>query len=527
MKNPIPRLAFFMIGVMALPFGASLTGRANADAYDNLPPYSYPSEAAQQLNPFDVVPEIDPRWCRWGYCPKPPASKQAAKGPSLPNMAGHPTFLVDCSKARRSDGDRSGPRGDDGPRGAEGSRNGPKRGPASKGPKTVFTSINEAAAVAPPNATILVVPPGEGMTCVESVHVRGPLTIASYGGAGRAVIQAPQGQPCLTARIPLGDQLVLDGVKFIARSRETPCVAVEAGKVIVRNSEVDSRGADWAFDVQESGELALEQSRIETDFSAIHARRGAVHLKNVDIDIAGRNGAAFLNLGRTDCIDRNAGTIHGSVGLALECSEGSAENINIIGASVGVIASAGTRGLRLTDLRLQKPDTGILLMPGQLGMVTVERAAITKARDGIIVAPGAESQITGSVITDSRETGITTFGAGALIANNKVVGAEDGIRMLAAEAFPPPLFPEFSATQLLSGDDGGPVVENNLVANARQAAVRIDGRFGGRQHRLNGKLMGNTLYAEKPGVCIDDDYNDDPVRVKANTCNRDRLPWPF
>jgi len=507
-------------------FAACLTTTgASADPYDQLPSYGYPSEAAQQLNPYDAVPEVDPRWCRFGgYCPRPWNDRddhrhvEHHEGPKLPGMLGHETLLVDCGKAWHQDYD--------GERHEEGHHGG-RHEEHRDGHKTVFNSIDEAAEAAAPNATILIIPPGEGMTCVESVHIHKPLTLASYGGAGKAVIQAPPGKPCLTAHIPLGDSLIIDGVKFIARSRETPCVAVEAGHVTMRNSQVDSRGADWAFDVQESGELTLEQSHIETDFSGVHARRATVELKNVDIDIAGRNGAALLNLGRTDCLDRDGGTIHGSVGLALECSEGSVEGTNIIGASIGILASAGTRGLRLTDVKLTKPDTGILLLPGQLGMVTVERATITKARDGIIVAPGAESQITGSVISDSRDTGITTFGAGALISTNKIVGADDGIRMLASQAFPPPMFPDFAATPVIDGDDGGPVVENNLIANAHHAAVRIDGRFGGVQHRLRGKLMGNTLYVEKPGECIDDYYNDDPVRVRANTCNRDRLPWPF
>jgi hypothetical protein len=502
------RFGLIAFGLLATSL---LAPQASADPYDHLPPYGYPSESAQQLNPNDAVPEIDPRWCRFGYCPRPPIRRdERHDGPRLPGMLGHATFLVDCGRGRHHDGDRDRDRG----------RHRDQH-------RSVFTSIDEAADAAPPNATILIIPPGEGMTCVESVSIHKPLTIATYGGSGKAVIQAPPGKPCLTAHIPLGDALIIDGVKFIARSRETPCVAVEAGHVTFRNSEVDSRGADWAFDVHESGALTLEQSKIETDFSGVHARRATVALKNVDIDIAGRNGAAFLALGRTDCLDRDGGTIHGSVGLALECSEGSIEGTNIIGASIGVLASAGTRGLRLTDVKLTKPDTGILLLPGQLGLVTVERSTITNARDGIIVAPGAESQITATVISDSRETGITTFGAGALIANNKIVGAEDGIRMLAAQAFPPPLFPEFAAIPVFDGDNGGPVVENNLIANTRRAGVRIDGRFGGQQHRLNGKLMGNTLYVERSGTCIDDDYNDDPVRVKANTCHRDRLPWPF
>lgn len=508
MNRPLRRMTrWSRLCLAALPL--ALFGLpASADPYDNLPPYGYPSEAASQWNPYDPVPEIDPSWCRWRSCerrPGPPhRERERHDGPDLPGILGHQTLLVDCGQARGRDGERRRHRGE-----------------------RVFASINEAAEFAPPNATILVIPPGQGMTCVESVHVRGPLTIATYGGTGKAVIQAPPGQPCLTAHIPLGDELVIEGVRFIARGRETPCVAVEAGRVVMRNSSVDSRGTEWGFDVHESGELWLEGSKIETDASAVHARRATVTLKNVDIDIDGRSMAAVLNLGRTDCLDRDGGTIHGSVGLALECSEGSVEGGSIIGGAVGILASSGTRGLRITDVKVTKADTGILILPGQRGAVNIERATIAKSRDGIIVAPGAESQITGSVITDSHDTGITAFGAGTLISSNKIINAGDGIRLLASQSFPPPFFPDFSAIAVIDGDDGGPVVENNLVANVRHAAVRIDARSGGRQHRLDGKLIGNTLYARSPAVCIDDDYNDDPVRVRANTCNRDWLPWPF
>lgn len=510
-----------------------------SDPYDNLPPYGYPSEAAVQWNPYDPVPEIDPSWCRWRPCGESRRHDydhdrgRRHDGPDLPGLLGHQTLLVECGRGRdEGDGEGHGDGRGEGRREGHGDGHGERRG-GERGEHRgehhdgVFHSINEAAEHAPPNATILIIPPGQGMTCVESVHVNVPLTIATYGGSGRAVIQAPPGEHCLVAHIPLGDALVIEGVRFIARSPHTPCVAVEAGHVVMRNSSVDSRGTEWAFDVHESGELTLESSRIETDASAVHARRATVQLKNVDIDIDGRGGAALLNLGRTDCLDRDGGTIHGSVGLALECSEGVVEGGSIIGGAIGVLASSGTRGLRFTDVKITKSDTGILLLPGQLGAVTVERATITRTRDGIIVAPGAESQITGSIITDSRDAGITTFGAGSLISGNKIVNAEDGIRILSPEAFPPPFFPEFSATAIYDGDDGGPVVENNLIANARHAGVRIDARSGGRQHRLDGRLIGNTLYARSPAVCIDDSYNDDPVRVRANTCNRDWLPWPF
>ncbi|MDE2183860.1 MAG: right-handed parallel beta-helix repeat-containing protein [Alphaproteobacteria bacterium] len=465
------------------------------DWYDSQPPDTHPNETASWFDPYDPVPGIDFP-CRGPGCGHGPHSHHE-EHPVLPGLLGHDAFLVDCGRTHSE----------------------PRRG--------VFDSLDEAAHFAPPNATILILPPGQGTTCVETVHIDRPLTIGSYGSAGRAVIQAPPGAPCLVAHIPLGDTLTIDGVRFVARSREAPCVAVEAGHVVVRNSEVDSRGSNWAFDVHESGELNVENTHIETDASGVHARRAHVELSNLDIDIDGRNGAAFLDLGRTDCTDRSQGTIHGSVGLALECSEGSVDGGSIIGGSVGILASAGTRGLRITDVKIRRADTAILLLPGQLGSVNVERPTIARSHDGIIIAPGAESQVIGGVITDSAFAGITAYGAGTLVSGNKIVGADDGIRLFAAEAFPPPLFPQFAAVPVIDGDDGGPTVENNLVANVRHAAVLIDGRAGGHQLHLHGRLIGNTFYARRPAECIDEQYNDDPVKVRANSCNREWLPWPF
>jgi hypothetical protein len=488
-----------LAGLLALPLCLFTLPLAAADWYDQRPPNTYPSETAWQVDPYDPVPEISLSGdCRDRTCA--PGPRHGRPGPHpplrvLPGILGHDTLLVDCGKGHSE----------------------PRHG--------LFNSVDEAAEHAPPNATILILPPGEGTTCVETVHVHKPLTIATYGGAGQAVLQAPPGKPCLVAHIPLGDALIIDGVRFIARSRAEPCVSVEAGRVALRNSSVDSRGSDWAFDVRESAELSVESSRIETDTSAVHARRARVELKNLDIDIDGRNGSAKLDIGRTDCIDRDGGTVHGSVGLALECSEGHVEGGSIVGGAIAVLASAGTRGLRLDDLKIAKADTGMLILPGQLGQVDVARAVIARTRDGIIVAPGADSQITAATITDSGESGISIYGAATLVSGNKVVGAGDGVRLLAPEAFPP--FPDFAAITVIGGDNGGPDVENNLIANVRHAAVRIDGRAQGRQQHLHGRLLGNTFYARSPAVCIDDEYNDDPVKLRANTCNREGLVWPF
>jgi len=479
-----------------------VTAPLAADWYDGRPPYTHDNEAAAQLDP---VPEIG-FGCRFDGCPGrhheehgPPPSR------ALPHINGKESLLVDCGAPHSE----------------------PRRG--------FFSSVGEAAEFAPPNATIFIVPPDQGRTCVETVHIRRPVTLATYGSGQAAVIQSVQGQPCLIAELPLGDSLTIDGVRFIARSDDQPCVAVEAGRVVMRNSSVDARGTAWAFNVRESAELAIDSTRIETDASAVHARRAKVDIRNLDIDIDARNRPAVLNLDRTDCTDRNGGTVHGSVGLALECSEGTVDRVNIIGGAIAMLASAGTRGLVITDAKITKADTGILLLPGQLGTVDVERPVISRAIHGIVVAPGAESQITGAVITDSRASGISVFGAATLISNNKIVGAVDGIELLSELTFPPLINslinPRAEApvnwNPQIGDNFGGPVVENNLIANVWHSGVRIDSRVDGERQPLFGKLIGNTIYARSPAVCIDDRHNDDPVRVRANTCNRDWLAWPF
>ena len=105
----------------------------------------------------------------------------------------------------------------------------------------------------------LILPPGQGMTCVESVHIDRPLMIATYGGDAPAVIQAPDGAPGVEADIPLGDKVVFDGVTFIARGHDAPCVLVRAGHVVMRNAHINSRSTNWAFDVVDSGEAQHRQ----------------------------------------------------------------------------------------------------------------------------------------------------------------------------------------------------------------------------------------------------------------------------
>lgn len=518
---------------------------AGADSYGDRPDDGRASETAAQIDPFDPVPEIGRDDCRDRDCRPSEHHAPSHRPPEMPSISGHPTLMVDCSGQRRD----------------------------------MFPSLQLAARSAPPNATILVLPPNEGMTCRGTVFIHVPLTIATYGGGDNAVIQAPPGRPCLVADIPLGDTLNIEGVRFVARGGDAPCVVVQAGHVVVRHSSINSRTTNWAFDVRESGDLAVEATHVETDRSGVRAWRAHVDLHGLDVDIDARHADALLNLREADCTSEDSAdirvpysedsldeednaqggehgdahgqahgdrhehaspapadrdskdrrdSVQGSIGLALECTDGVVDAGNIIGGAVGILASAGTHGLQIKDANVRRARTGILLLQGQLGSIDVEHPVLSKDTNGVVVAPGAELQVTGAVITESEEAGITVYGTNSLISGNKVVGAEDGIRLFAAGAFPPPYFAgEFSAQPPLSNEDGvKPIVENNLVANVRHAAVRIDGRVQGRMERIHGRVIGNTFYA-RHAECIDDKYNDDPVETRANTCNKSWFSWPF
>ncbi|MBU6296993.1 MAG: right-handed parallel beta-helix repeat-containing protein [Alphaproteobacteria bacterium] len=454
----------------AIPFAALLwlgAAPAQADWYGERPADSGASQTAALLDPYDPVPEIGCRErgdCRDDYerrGERHGEGRHERPGGRPLRYADRDALLVDCSRQHRD----------------------------------MFSSVNAAVSHAPPNATILILAPGDGATCVESVHIPGPMTIATFGG-GQAVIQAPPGQPCLRADIPLGDTLTIEGIRFIARGRDAPCVAVQAGHVVIRNSLIDSRTRDWAIDVHESGELTVEATHIETDGSGLHADRALVDLHNLDIDIdTGRAGVGLV-------LDRTDGTIGGG---------------SLIGGKIGIAASAGTHGLELTDTKISKADTGVALMPGGLGNITLRRLAMSGNENGLIIAPGTQSQVTGTVITDSRETGIAVYGADTLIDSNKIVGAEVGIRLSSAGAFPPRALADFAAGPMGGGPDGGrPIVENNLVANVRHAAVAVEGR-------VHGRVIGNVFYAPGHASC----FAGDDIDEDANRCHDSWLSWPF
>jgi len=434
-------------------------------------------EVAREFDPFNPVPEVgrydgcgdgrdgcgdEREHCRDGRdgCREPEHHHEHGAAPL--HLSEHNALVVDCSGEHRD----------------------------------MFSSVGAAVHVAPPNATILILPPGDGTTCVETVAIHKPLTISTLGGGSPAVIQAPDNQPCLIADIPLGDTLTIDRIRFIARGHNAPCVSVQAGHVVVRNSSIDSRTRNWAFDVAESGDLSVEATHIETDGSGVHARRARVELRDLAIDI---------DMG------------HDGVGLALDRTDGIVDGGSIIGGAVGILASAGTHGLQLSDTKVHKAKTGVALVSGGLGSVSAERLALSNNAEGLVIGPGAESQITHSVITDSKEDGVAIYGAATLISANKIVGAEVGIRLSPPSAFSPPPFVEFIADPPGDGNDGKPIVENNLVANVRHAAVLVDGP-------AHGRVMGNVFYAPGHARCIDGDGH---IDEGDNACHGSWLPWPF
>ena len=80
-----------------------------------------------------------------------------------------------------------------------------------------------------------------------------------------------------------------------------------------------------------------------------------------------------------------------------------------------------------------------------------------------------------------------------------------------------PQIVDFMADPPADGNDGKPIVENNLVANVRHAAVAID-------DHAHGRVMGNVFYAPGHARCISGDGH---VEERANVCHGSWLPWPF
>jgi hypothetical protein len=294
---------------------------------------------------------------------------------------------------------------------ARGSQNTRREGGINSGE---FHSVNAAAAVAPPGATILILPPGQGSTtCVESVDIRKPLTIATYGGGRDAVIQAPPNQPCLVADIPLGDALIIDGVHFVARDSSAVCLSLKAGQVELRNSHIDSRRSSWALDAERSVTLEVSDTHIETDGAGIRTDRAHVDFRNVDIDISGEyfskpavsrrdNATAYQSPCDGDVLPR--------VGLKLMRTDGAVEGGRISGGVCAVSASSGTHDLRLTGIGIRKSVTGVEALPGEQGNVMLQHIDIAQSLTGIAVAGSVEASVIDNTITD-------VFGAGIDIAD--------------------------------------------------------------------------------------------------------------
>ncbi len=375
------------------------------------------------------------------------------------------------------------------------------------------------------NGKILIRPPGDGTTCVETLDITKPLTIATYGGGHDAVIQAPAGANCVNANVPLGDSVIFEGIKFIARGQNRPCVHVVAGQVIVRHSDIDSRNTDWAFDVEDSGELTIEDSKIETDGAGVHALRAEVHIRNLEIDMSPARLSPALVLDRTD------GEVQGG---------------EIIGGRWGVVASAGPHGLTLSDFKVRNANTAVELLPGAQGHVRVEKLSLSDNRTGLVVGPYVDADINDNVISGSEDNGMVLYAANARVEDNKITGGKIGIRIarvprdetdhpradLTATTYPqtdgpPPRDDEHRASderpvdfwgnldpnRFQPADDrperGTPSITGNFIADIRD--VDIYGDDG-----AHARILDNQLIARPHCLCIVSHTNS--LAAKGNDC---------
>lgn len=331
-----------------------------------------------------------------------------------------------------------------------------------------------------PNGKVMILPPGEGMTCRQSLSITKPLTISTFGGGQAAVIQAPDSEPCVEANVPLGDSLVFDGITFIARGRSAPCIRVRAGHVIVRNGKIDSRNTNFAFDVLDSGELGVEDTRIETDGAGVHALRAEVHLKNLDIDMSPNRHDAALLLDRTD------GDIAGG---------------EIVGGRWGAVVSPGPHGLSLSDLKVRNANTAVEILPGSQGSVHAERLALASNRNSVVIGPYVEAELTDNLISHSIDTGIVVYAADAHIDANRIDGGRVGIRVAALHEFDwtdTPFNHQMYDPDYDPAEPGVPEIVGNTIADVAQASILFD-------HDARAHVEGNNLFAPPGTVCFHDE----------------------
>jgi len=328
-----------------------------------------------------------------------------------------------------------------------------------------------------PNGKVMILPPGEGMTCRESLSITKPVTISTFGGGHAAVIQAPDSQPCVEANVPLGDSLVFDGVTFIARGRTAPCIRVRAGHVVVRNATIDSRNTNFAFDVLDSGELEVDDTRVETDGAGVHALRAEVHLKNLDIDMSPNRRDAALLLDRTD------GDVAGG---------------EIIGGRWGLVVSPGPHGFSASELKIRDANTAVEFLPGGQGPVHAERLSLAHNRNGIVIAPYVQAEVSDNAITRSIDTGIVVYPADAHIDSNRIDGGRVGIRVANLHEFD---WKDESPGEIVFDrtydppEPGLPQIVGNTIADVEQASILLD-------PHAHARASDNELFTPPGRTCV-------------------------
>lgn len=338
-------------------------------------------------------------------------------------------------------------------------------------------SVRLALKLVRPNGTIRILPPGEGETCRESLEIRFPVKIVGAEG-GQAVIQAPQGQPCITATVPLGDSLELDRVKLIARGgTDMACIHVRAGRVVVRNTEIDSRYTDWAFDVDESGELVVDDTKVETDGSGVHAVRARVDLRGLDVDMPPSRKDIALFLDRTD------GQIDGG---------------EIVGGRWGVLASSGAHGLSIEGTKIRDANTAVQLVAGAQGTIRVENLALWRDRNSIVVGPYVDALVRDNHIERSQDVGIVAFASDARIEANEIFGGQIGIRVVAADTSK--LWTDTPLVDSRPVDDppvaGTPEIVGNHIGDVTHTDIYVE-QIG------SARIVGNQLRAVPGCHCIE------------------------
>ena len=252
---------------------------------------------------------------------------------------------------------------------------------------------------------------GQGGVCVGWLYIDKPITIQGEGGfdprtgarVPAAVLQAPDGRPCLT--VASGVQVTIQDITLTSpRGGSAACVTGENADIVMRRVALRHEGMEPAIDLR-GGLLDLRDAQIEarTGGAAVVAENAVLNTQNLIIggSVAGieleQGSRAPSNLHSTTITGVGAPNSFGprAIGIAVRARQDSARveinNSRICGFAEGV-AIEGV-AVQVRGARICRSDKGVVLYNGELAL----HESRIRAREVGVAAIAGRAVVVGNI----------------------------------------------------------------------------------------------------------------------------------